>query len=67
MIHEPERLFFNIAPEVAPSKRWVVTVRDINGRTKGIVVCENKFGLLYALEQAIPDDDNDINVNFEVN
>lgn len=65
------RYFFYIAPEFAPefasSRRWVVTVKDLNGRIRGVVICDNKLGLLDALEQAIPDDDEGLDIIFDEN
>lgn len=63
----PQRYFFEIAPEFPPSKRWIVTVREFDGMIKGIVVCDNKLGLLDAIDQALPDDNDGLDIQFETN
>lgn len=62
-----EKLFFSIRPEFPDGRKWIVEARDYNNQIRAVVICENKLGLLDALEQALPDDDGSIDANFEKN
>lgn len=66
--NEPyKKLFINIAPQFPYSKGWVVTFHDENNVLKGILTYANKAGLIDALEEAIPDDGNEIDIDFQTN
>lgn len=67
MRRKPKKLFINIAPQFPYSRGWVVTFYNKNNVVKGILTCANKAGLIYALEEAIPDDGNNIDVDFQTN
>ena len=67
MTQPKERFFFEIVPEFPTGRKWVVTVRDQAHTVRGIIVVANKAGLMVALENAIPNDENEIDLPYEAN
>ena len=67
MTQPKERFFFEIVPEFPTGRKWIVTVRDHTHIVRGVVVVANKAGLMLTLEDAIPNDENEIDLTYEAN
>ncbi|KKM72199.1 hypothetical protein LCGC14_1422960 [marine sediment metagenome] len=67
MSEDLEKLFFEIIPAFPISKKWTLIARDKTGTTREVIILEDKESLLSVLDQAIPDDENTIDANFEEN
>jgi len=67
MRRRPKRLFINIAPVFPHSKGWVATYRNKNNVVKGVLYYRDKISLMLDLDNAIPDDDGNVEMEFEHN